>query len=159
MSSRKFIVVLVIFTLLTALVLTAQASDTPQVTIGDQLVLGGFVTVDSIYSEGPGFVVIHRASDGGVDGVSQPLNDGWTYNLRINLDTTKAEAKMSAMLHKDDGKVGTYEFGTVEGADLPVKNGDAIVNTLFNAQVLDATDQKVVDGGVTIKAVAMPADG
>jgi len=42
---------------------------------------------------------------------------------------------------------------------LPVKNGDQIVNTLFNAQILDATDQKVVDGSVTIKAVAMPADG
>ena len=159
MSSRKFIVVAVLFTLLTALVFTAQAADTPQVTIGDQLVLGGFVSVDSIYSEGPGFVVIHRASDGGVVGVSQPLNAGWTYNLRINLDTTKAEAKMSAMLHKDDGKVGTYEFGTVDGADLPVKNGDAIVNTLFNANVLDAVDQKVADGSVTIKAVAMPADG
>src|SRR3954447_16358940 len=115
MSSRKFFVVLAIFTLLTALVFTAQAADTPSVAIGDQLVLGGFVTVDSIYSEGPGFVVIHRASDGGVVGVSQPLNDGWTYDLRINLDTTKAEPKMSAMLHVDDGAVGTYEFGTVDG--------------------------------------------
>ncbi|MBA3869101.1 MAG: hypothetical protein H0X30_08100 [Anaerolineae bacterium] len=159
MNSRKFIVVIAVFTLLTALVFTAQAADAPSVAIGDQLVLGGFVTVDSIYSEGPGFVVIHRASDGGVVGVSQPLNAGWTYDLRINLDTTKAEAKMSAMLHVDDGAVGTYEFGTVDGKDLPVKNGADIVNTLFNAQVLDATDQKVVDGSVTIKAVAMPADG
>ncbi len=159
MSSRKFFVVITIFTLLSALAFTAQAADTPQVSVGDQLVLGGFVTIDSIYSAGPGFVVIHRASDGGVVGVSQPLNDGWTYNLRINLDTTKAEAKMSAMLHVDDGAVGTYEFGTVDGADLPVKNGDQIVNVLFNAQVLDATDQKVADGSVTIKSVVMPVDG
>lgn len=131
---------------------------TPQVNLGDQLVLEGFVSIDSIYSETPAFVVIHRASDGGVAGVSQALNPGWTYNLRVNLDVTQAEAQMSAMLHVDDNGVGTYEFGTVEGADAPVKVGDAIVNTLFNAQVLDVTDQKVVDGTVTVKAAAVPVD-
>src|ERR1051325_11464405 len=65
---------------------------------------------------------------------------------------------MSGMLHVDDNTVGTYEFGTVEGADAPVKNGDQIVNTVFNAQVLDAWDQTVADGNLTIKAVAVPVD-
>jgi len=153
--------VLILIGVAALLAFTASAQDAmpePQVVVGDQLVLGGFVTIDSIYSEGPGFVVIHRASDGGVAGVSQPLNPGWTNNLRINLDTSLAEAQMSGMLHVDDGVVGTYEFGTVEGADAPIRVGDAIVNTLFNAQVLDATDQKVADNSITIKAVAVPVD-
>lgn len=152
-----FLSVFAIFTLL-AISVSAQDMPAPQVSLKDQLVLGGFVTVDSIYSEGPGFVVIHRASDGGVAGVSAPLAAGWTNNLRINLDTTKAEAQMSAMLHVDDGVVGTYEFGTVEGADAPVKIGDNLVNPIFNAQVLDVTDQHVADGSITVKAVAVPVD-
>ncbi len=157
----KGMMVVMLAVLLGTLALSAGAQDmpAPQVNLaGDQLVLGGFVTIDSIYSEGPGFVVIHRASDGGVAGVSQPLAAGWTNNLRINLDTTLAEAQMSAMLHVDDNTVGTYEFGTVEGADSPARVGDQLVNPIFNAQVLDASDQKLANGEVTIKAVAVPVD-
>jgi hypothetical protein len=159
MSSRVLIAVTVLVVLLSARVFTVQAADTPQLALTDQLVLGDFVTVDSIYSVDPAFVIIQRASDGGVVGVSQPLPAGWTYDLRIQIDTTKAETSMRATLHVDDGVVGTYEFGMVEGADLPVENGNQIVNTLFNAQVLDVTDQKVVDNSVTIKTVVMPVDG
>lgn len=157
----KVVVVVMLAVLLGTLALSVNAQDmpAPQVNLAsDQLVLEGFVFIDSIYSEGPGFVVIHRASDGGVAGVSQPLAAGWTNNLRINIDTTAAEAQMSAMLHVDDNTVGTYEFGTVEGADAPVKVGDQLVNPIFNAQVLDATDQKLANGEVTIKAVAVPVD-
>jgi hypothetical protein len=159
MKPYRILAVVFALVLLALMAISVAAQDeTPQVTLGDQLVLGGFVTVDSIYSEGPGFVVIHRASDGGVVGVSAPLTDGWTYNLRVPLDTTKAEAQMSAMLHVDDNTVGTYEFGTVEGADAPVKVGDQIVNTLFNAQVMDVTDQHLANNSVVVKAVAVPAD-
>lgn len=154
-----FGMVMSVFTILSALFADAQVTGTPQVTVGDQLVLEGFVTIDSIYSQRSGFVVIHRASDGGVVGVSQSLSAGWTNNLRINLNTAAAEIEMSAMLHVDDGVVGTYEFGMVEGADLPVKHGDQFVYSLFNAQVLDATDQKVLDSRVTIRSVVIPADG
>jgi hypothetical protein len=156
----KFKVLTLVFvvTLLALLAVSVSAQDmaTPQVAVGDQLILGGFVTIDSVYSEGPGFVVIHRASDGGVVG-NAPVAAGWTHNLRVSIDTTMAEAQMSGMLHVDDGEVGTYEFGTVDGADAPVKVGDAIVNTVFNAQVLSAGDQ-VSDGSVTIKSVAVPVD-
>jgi hypothetical protein len=156
----KFLTVMCLAALLTLLAVSVSAQDmpTPSVTVGDQVVLGGFVTINSIYSEGPGFVVIHRASDGGVVGVSQPLIAGWTNNLRIPIDVTKAEATMSGMLHVDDGVVGTYEFGTVEGADSPVKVGDQIVNTLFNAQVLSAGDQKLDGSSVTIGSVTVPVD-
>ncbi|MEZ4672500.1 MAG: hypothetical protein R3E39_31750 [Anaerolineae bacterium] len=160
MKQRRIVLVLSLVMVLALFAVSVKAQDmpSPQVNVGDQLVLGGFVTIDSIYSEGPGYVVIHRASDGAQVGVSQPLNAGWTNNLRITLDTSLAEAQMSAMLHVDDNAIGTYEFGTVEGADGPVKVGDAIVNTLFNAQVLDAGDQKVVDNSITIKSVAVPVD-
>jgi hypothetical protein len=154
----KVLTLVLVVALLAILAVSVSAQDmpTPQVNVGDQLILGGFVTIDSVYSEGPGFVVIHRASDGGVVG-NASVAAGWTNNLRVSIDTTMSEAQMSGMLHVDDGAVGTYEFGTVEGADAPVKVGDAIVNTVFNAQVLSAGDQ-VADGSVTIKAVAVPVD-
>lgn len=138
---------------------SAQGMPTPQVNLKtDQLVTGGFVTVDSIYSESTGFVVIHRTSDGGVAGVSRPLAAGWTNNLRINIDPRKAEAQMSAMLHVDNNVVGTYEFGAVQGADGPVQVNGELVNPIFNAQVLDVTDQKLVNNEVTVRAVAVPVD-
>jgi hypothetical protein len=118
------LLVLVLAVVLGTLAFSAGAQDmpAPQVNLkADQLVTGGFVTIDSIYSESTGFVVIHRTSDGGVAGVSRPLATGWTNNLRINIDTTVAEAQMSAMLHVDNNTVGTYEFGTVEGADGPCR--------------------------------------
>jgi hypothetical protein len=156
----KFKLFLVVIAVLALVAVSASAQDmpTPSVALGDQLVLGGFVTVDSIYSEGPGFVVIHRTSDGGVVGVSQPLAAGWTNNLRIPLDVSLAEAQMSAMLHVDDGEVGTYEFGTVEGADGPVSVGEEIVNPIFNAQVLAASDQALDGSTVTIDSVTVPVD-
>jgi hypothetical protein len=153
---KRILFVVLALALLTVTV-SAQDMPSPQVNLKDQLVLGGFVTIDSIYSEGPGFVVIHRTSDGAGVGVSQALNPGWTNNLRINIDTTQAEAQMSAMLHVDDNAVGTYEFGTVEGADAPVKIGDQLVNPIVNFQVLDVTDQKVTNE-VTVRAVAVPVD-
>lgn len=160
MHRLKLLLVVSLVALLALLAFSANAQDmpAPQVNLHDnQLVLGGFVVIDSIYSEGPGFVVIHRASDGGVAGVSAALHAGWTNNLRINVDTTKAETTMSAMLHVDDNTVGTYEFGSVEGADAPVKVGDQLVNPIFSAQVLDVADQKT-SGEITVKAVAVPVD-
>jgi hypothetical protein len=161
MNRFKLGLIVAVFMLVGGLALSVSAQDmpTPQVNLAsEQLVTGGFVTIDSVYSEGPGFVVIHRQSDGGVAGVSAPLAPGWTNNLRINLNTSLAEAGMSAMLHVDDNTIGTYEFGTVEGADGPVRVGDQIVNPLFSAAVLDATDQKLNGSTVTVRAAAM-ADG
>lgn len=159
MSRLKLSLILMMVALLGVVAVQAQDMAAPQVNLpSDQLVLEKFVTISSIYSEGPGFVVIHRTSDGGVVGVSAPLTAGWTYNLRINLDTSKAEAQMSAMLHVDDNTVGTYEFGTVEGADAPVSVDGNIVNPLFNAQVLDATDQKLENNEVTVRSVTVAQD-
>jgi hypothetical protein len=159
---KRFGLLMVVLALLSIPLFGAAAQDmpVPQVNLAaDQLILGGFVEVDSIYSEGPGFVVIHRSSDGGVAGVSQALTAGWTFNLRIGVDTSVAEAQMSAMLHADDNTVGTYEFGTVEGADGPVSVDGNIVNPIFNAQVLSAGDQILEGSTLTIASVTMPEGG
>jgi hypothetical protein len=159
MSQVRILVVTLLGVLL-SLTLTVSAQDRPlpQVNVGDQLIMSGYVTIDSIYSDTQGFVVIHRTSDGAGVGVSQVLNPGWTYNLQIPIDTTKAEARMSGMLHFDDNTLGLYEFGAKEGADAPVILDGQIVNTLFNAQVLDATDQPLDGNAIRIKAAAVPVD-
>ncbi len=158
----KFFSLVLLLLLLAVAALSALAQDMPepQVTVGaDNLILSNAVDIQSVYSAGPGFVVIHRTSDGGVVGVSAPLAAGWSYNVRINLDPALVEPQMSAMLHVDDNTVGTYEFGTVEGADGPVRVGENIVNPIFSAQVLSATDQFVSEGTVTIRTAVVAADG
>lgn len=154
--------VLLLAVLLGGLAISVSAQDmpSPQVNVAsDMLIMNGAVDIGSVYSEGPGFIVIHRTSDGGVVGVSAPLAAGWTNNVRIPVDVTMAEAQMSAMLHVDDNTVGTYEFGTVEGADSPVRVGEQIVNPIFNAHVLTASDQRLTDNTVVIDSVTMPEGG
>ena len=125
----------------------------PSVEVSDQLSLDGTVTVTSAYSEGPGFIVIH--ADTGADIGYRGINAGWNYNIQVPIDSTLATPTLSAMLHADTGTVGTYEFGTVEGADGPVAVNGAIVNPTFNVSVLSVPDQSIADNAVSIPSVTV----
>jgi hypothetical protein len=137
--------------------IVAQDMPGPSVEVSDQLQLDAIVDVDAVYSEGQGFVVIHN-SDG--PGIGQaPVAAGWTYNLRIRIDSTMATSTMSAMLHVDDGELGVYEFGTVEGADAPVLVGDAPVNPSFEFTNMHVHDQFIENNQYMATSVTMPVDG
>ncbi|MFC1961371.1 hypothetical protein ACFLYO_11765 [Chloroflexota bacterium] len=135
----------------------------PFVEVADQLSLDGAVLVASAYSEGLGFIVIHADNGEGVPGPAigqHALNAGWSYNIRIDIDTTMATPVLFAMLHADDNALGVYEFGQIEAADGPVMVDNAPVSSAFNVTSLRVQDQSL--GGedeLVIRAVTMPESG
>lgn len=140
----------------------AQMMDEPQVNVVDQVSLDGKVTIDSAYSEGPGFVVIHIDNGSGAPGPVigfRWLNPGWNNNIKVAIDTTMATPTLFAMLHVDTGEVGTYEFGTVQGADGPVVKDGAPITPAFNVDLIRAYDQFVEMEHVTIGTVIAQQDG
>lgn len=166
MNKSRFLLAMVVFVLL-ALILfpaTAQEMMGPAVEVADQVVTDGWVTVDYVYSEGPGFIVIHvydAAYDtfGGVLGYRW-VNPGANYNIKVKLDPSMIEPtpKLYAMLHKDDGTVGTYEFGGGSGLDGPVMVDGAPLAPAFMVNAISAHDQFLDGNTVTISGVWVPQD-
>lgn len=107
----------------------------PSVTVADQPIENGTVTVAEAVSDGPGWVVIHAddtGAPGPVIGHSEQLTDGVNSNLVIEIDTDAATETLYAMLHADTGELGVYEF---PATDPPVQVNGEIVMQSF--QVLD----------------------
>ncbi|QPC82343.1 hypothetical protein G4Y79_22090 [Phototrophicus methaneseepsis] len=112
----------------------------PHIRVADQIVLpgdgmdmmGGSV-MGSVLSDGPGFLVIHAATNaddgsltfGEVIGVAA-VEDGYNESVTVELDGV-ATPIVYPMLHVDTNEIGTYEFGTVEGADGPVVIDGSVV--------------------------------
>ncbi|PJF40001.1 MAG: hypothetical protein D6737_07565 [Chloroflexi bacterium] len=124
-------------------VAVTQIWTVPHVRADDQIVVLGdgmeptmaaSVFASSVLSDGPGFLVIHADNDGSpgpVLGV-QPVNDGLNLDVTVTLDEPATNV-VWPMLHVDTGEVGTYEFGTVEGADAPAMADGSVVTFPINA--------------------------
>jgi plastocyanin len=107
----------------------------PAVTAVDQGIADGKVTIQEVVSAGPGWLVIHAQADGKpgpVVGYS-PVTAGANSNVAVDLDLSAATATLYAMLHKDDGQVGDWEFPG--GPDVPVMVNDQLVSPAFKLQV------------------------
>jgi hypothetical protein len=144
------------------LVISAQDAMEPSVTVSDQVVLDGSVTVDSVYYSEPSFIVIHADGGGGpgpVIGFRQ-LSPGENHNVKVWIDDSAATSTMYAMLHADTGEVGVYEFGTVEGADGPVRDSsDSVVTPAFSAAVMNVEDQFLDGDAYTAASVTQDVSG
>jgi len=146
---------------LVALPVAAQAGP-PSIVANDQLSLDGNVVIESVVSDGPGFIVIHADSGEGTPGPVigvLPVVDGESRDRSLRIDTSAATPTLFAMLHVDDNEIGEYEFGSVEGADGPAVVDGAVVVVPFNVVVLTAPDQFVADNTVTISSVTTAEAG
>ena len=135
--------------------------NTPMVSVRDQLVVNGTVTITEAYSEGPGFIVIHVDNDGSPGPVAgfAAIPAGHSQNIVVEIDTTMATPILYAMLHEDTGEPGVYEFGTVEGADGPVAVDGNVVAPSFPIILIDVSDQFVNENTVTINSAVYALDG
>jgi hypothetical protein len=101
----------------------------PSMRVNSQLVTDT-VWATSVLSQGPGFLVIHADNEGAPGEVIgfAPVADGVNLNVAVEVDPAKVTPVVFPMLHADTGAVGTYEFGEVEGEDLPQSgsNGSAL---------------------------------
>jgi LPXTG-motif cell wall-anchored protein len=108
----------------------ASAQVTPGVTVNDQPIVNGTVMVESVVSDGAGWIVIHTQADGKpgpIIGYAQ-VNAGMNSDVVVEVDGSAATDTLYAMLHTDAGQVGTYEF---PGDDSPVKAGDIVIAPAF----------------------------
>ena len=96
----------------------------PSVTVVDQEIEMGHVTVAEVVSDGPGWMAIHaQAEDGGFGEVLgyTAVSDGVNTDVVVDLIMGTPTETLFAMLHIDAGEVGTYEFSPMvdDGDDVP----------------------------------------
>ena len=120
-------------------------------------------TIASTLSDGPGWVVIHSDNDsapGPVAGFA-PVNDSLTTEIVVELDPNLVTPILWPMLHIDDGEIGVYEFGTVDGADTPVLVGGEILTFPVDvAPTFSAEAQPISeDETITISYALIDANG
>ena len=109
----------------------AMSATTPSVTVKDQALTDNRVIIDTVVSDGPGWLVIHAAKGNTVGDVIgwAAVASGSNSNVVVAFsDPSKVTPTLYAMLHVDKGAVGKYEF---PGADVPAMAGGQMVNPPF----------------------------
>lgn len=150
---HKFLTALIALGLLTTL---AFAQEGPSLTVFDQTLSAGTITIDTIVAEEDGFIVVHAFDANGDVVLTPPL--GLTYieagesrYVDVSLDADLlaqygyTDAKnVLPMLHIDANDNQTYEFPS--GPDVPVTvDGAPLTAVLQLAQPLGVTPSVTVD--------------
>jgi hypothetical protein len=111
----------------------------------DQQPVNNTVTIASVVSEIGGWLVIHAAQNnqpGPVLGETL-LKPGTNAAVQVTLNTSGQTPVVWAELHADDTTIGTFDFGTIANADLPVFLGTVTATrpiNLTNAPTLMLAD-------------------
>jgi hypothetical protein len=151
-KASKLARILVFVGLLFAFAPVVGAQDeTPSVSVEDQALEDGQVTVASVQSDGAGWIVIHADDDGAPGPVigHAAVEDGENTDVVVEIDTEAATQTLYAMLHEDSGTEGTYEF---PDGDPPVTVDGEVVVTAF-------TLTGPLSGGAAEEEPMMPASG
>lgn len=131
------------------------------VSVADQaLTVSDQVLIASVTSQGPGFVVIHEDDMGAIGAVIgfASVSNGVTSSVSVSLNRVAAQDEtLYAMLHRDTGMIGVYEFAGAGSPDGPVlDDSGAVIAPAFAVQFpeLQAQDQDVSPTNeVTVAAV------
>ncbi|MFC3688891.1 DUF7282 domain-containing protein [Aquipuribacter hungaricus] len=117
----------------------AAGAVTGAVTAEDQSGDGTTLTVASVELAGAeqGWIAVHQDLDGKPGPVVGTLQveQGSTTDLVVELDEPVLTGDYWPMLHVDDTTPGEYEFLAVEGADLPVLDGEMPVMQMLTLSV------------------------
>lgn len=99
-------------------------------TSDNAMVDGMTLTLESVTSPQDGYLVVHAMEEGTyADPIGHaPLEEGENMNVEVELSQEVASGdSVIAMLHKDTGEMGTFEYPETEGADGPVLEGETPV--------------------------------
>lgn len=120
------------------------------VTVADQaLTTSDQVRIASVTSQGPGFIVIHEDDMGAIGAVIgfASVPNGVTSSVGVSLNRAAVQDEtLYAMLHRDTGMIGVYEFAGAGSPDGPVlDDSGAVIAPAFAVQFpeLEAQDQDV----------------
>jgi hypothetical protein len=157
---KHTLIAVIAVTALFSVVRSAFAQFDPSITVSDQAIIENAVVVDSVVSNGPGWLVIY-AEEGGrpssILGYSW-VADGETQNVGVEIDATGATETLYAKLHVDDDKIGTFQFP--EGPDGPMPSENWEVVEGFEVTVgVGVADQPVIDGTVSVAEVFSAGPG
>jgi LPXTG-motif cell wall-anchored protein len=149
----------------------AAAEPSGSVDAADQAIVDGSITVANVTAGQDGWIVAHL-DEGGKPGKvigNTAVKKGENKDVKIKLsEDVPAGGKLWPMLHIDAGTLGTYEF---PGADAPVIVGGNIVMKQITvtagaaapaqaaADAVDASDQAIANGSITVKKVSASQDG
>jgi hypothetical protein len=127
----------------------------------DQFVTENTFTVAAVVTQQDGFIVIHSGDQqkpGPVLGYA-PVTAGANSAITVELSGEIGDF-VWPMLHVDTGAAGTYEFGTVEGADGPVviDNRVAMMPVVVGGPSMRVMNQ-LVDDSVTALSVLSAGAG
>ena len=103
----------------------------PSIAVSDQEIMDGWVTIDGLYLDKPGYVAIHLVTEEGKPGKVigfSGLLFGQLERVKVKVEGYEGQKELIAMLHYDNGD-GVYEF---PGPDGPVKIDDKIVMVKFS---------------------------
>jgi len=125
------------------------SADQPQVIVSDQEIVDGMVTIEEVFSDSPGWLVIHAQAEGGPGPILGlvPVEDGRTIDLMVPIDVTRATEVLYAMLHTNAGETRLWEFP--DGDDVPVKVDEQVVTPPF--QVIGELPGELVPAVVPIQ--------
>jgi uncharacterized protein YuzE len=161
--NRMTTVVLVLVVSLLVVPTVLGQDMTPSVTVEDQRIEDGTVTVGTVVSDGPGWIVIHNQEDGQPGAVigQAAVTDGENMDVEVEIDVSQATETLYAMLHTDDGEEGTYEF---PDGDAPVEvDGEVVLESFMITGGMRGSvmveDQEIMDGMVTIAEVVSDGPG
>lgn len=87
-------------------------SKSPNLIVSSQSLVGNEIVIDSLYLDKPGYVVVHKETEGKPGAVigHSDLISGEKTNLKVTVDASQSGTKVFAMLHYDDDNDGVYGF-------------------------------------------------
>jgi mono/diheme cytochrome c family protein len=126
----------------------------PSLTMADQALEMNSIHIEAALIDAPGWIAVHSSQDGAPGPViaSYPLAAGLNKHIFIAVDAAQAGAQVFPMLHYDTGAAGVYEFGMVDGADLPVVvGGNPVVGPLnLTGETMGGDMGAVLDGDALV---------
>ncbi len=147
---------------------SSSTGTTPMVIVHDQLVQNGKVVIAEVDADGPAWVAVHvQGPDGkpGDDIGYSAVKPGKNTNVVVTVDQTKVTPTMYAMIHRDAGQIGMYEF---PGPDMPIMVNGVMISPSFStngvaqanppptatpaAMPMPATTATANAGGMTMQA-------
>lgn len=140
----------------TLLTPTVEATPTiPHISINDQVLTDeGQVTIASVISPQPGWLVIHTLEGdelGEILGYTAVIT-GSNTNLTVSINPLNATPVLASVLYVDQGTVGEFEFP--DGPDVPLMFDSGIIAQTFDPQfelslpVITVNNQEILEDGL-----------
>lgn len=136
-----------------------ESGGTPSVSVADQALVNGTVTIAEVVSEGPGWIVIHADANGGPGPILgySAVGDGANSDVVVALDLTGVTGTLYAMLHTDAGEAGAFEFPG--GPDTPVTVDGQVVTPAFSLEVPSGEAEVPMQGFLFVPKVLVVRAG